>query len=152
MVRLGLTWQSNKYLFGIGEFDVDEIAFLHRETDSGHYKWVASPFVALSIFCVSTFISKICHYIELFFILVQFTLSIHTHLTLHQFQSILYVCVCVCVCVYRKVLPQQANLPQGIPRRLRPRIITTFGTTRVVGRQPNAPVVFTPGEIPPTHF
>ena len=28
----------------------------------------------------------------------------------------------------------------------------SFGTTRVVGRQPNAPAVFTPGEIPGTHF
>jgi hypothetical protein len=41
---------------------------------------------------------------------------------------------------------------QGVPGRLRPRIITTFGTTRVVGRQPNAPAAFTPGEIPSTHF
>ena len=36
--------------------------------------------------------------------------------------------------------------------RLRPRIITAFGTTRVVGRQPNASAAFTPGEIPGTHF
>ena len=35
---------------------------------------------------------------------------------------------------------------------LRPRIISTFGTTRVVGRQPYAPAAFTPGEIPGTHF
>jgi hypothetical protein len=28
----------------------------------------------------------------------------------------------------------------------------TFGTTRVEGRQPNAPAAFTPGEIPGTHF
>jgi hypothetical protein len=28
----------------------------------------------------------------------------------------------------------------------------TFGTTRVVGRQPYAPAAFTPGEIPGTHF
>ena len=27
-----------------------------------------------------------------------------------------------------------------------------FGTTRVVGRQPYAPTVFTPEEIPGTHF
>jgi hypothetical protein len=39
----------------------------------------------------------------------------------------------------------------GVPGRLRPRIISTFGTTRVVGRQPYAPAAFTPGEIP-THF
>jgi hypothetical protein len=40
----------------------------------------------------------------------------------------------------------------GIPGRLRPRIISTFGTERVVGRQPNAPATFTPGEIPGIHF
>ena len=41
--------------------------------------------------------------------------------------------------------------PRG-PGRLRPRIFSTFGTTRVVGRQPNAPAALTPGEIPGTHF
>ena len=40
----------------------------------------------------------------------------------------------------------------GVPGRLRPRIISTFGTTRVVGCQPHAPAAFTPGEIPGTHF
>ena len=40
----------------------------------------------------------------------------------------------------------------GVPGRLRPRIIPTFGTTRVVGRQPYAPATFTPQEIPGTHF
>ena len=40
----------------------------------------------------------------------------------------------------------------GVPGRLRPRIISTFGTTRVVGSQPNAPAAFTPGEIPGIHF
>jgi hypothetical protein len=40
----------------------------------------------------------------------------------------------------------------GVPGRLRPRNFSTFGTTRVVGRQPNAPAAFTPGEIPGTHF
>jgi hypothetical protein len=49
-------------------------------------------------------------------------------------------------------LPQQAEVAQGVPGRLRPRIILTFGTTGVVGRQPCAPAVFTPGEIPGTHF
>ena len=39
-----------------------------------------------------------------------------------------------------------------IPGWLRPRIFVTFGTTRVVGRQPYAPAAFTPGEIPGTHF
>ena len=40
----------------------------------------------------------------------------------------------------------------GVPGRFRPRIISTFGTTRVVGRQPYTPAAFTPGEIPGTHF
>ena len=41
---------------------------------------------------------------------------------------------------------------RGVPGRLRPRIFLTFGTTRVVGRQPYAPAAFTPGEIPGTHI
>jgi hypothetical protein len=40
----------------------------------------------------------------------------------------------------------------GVPGRLRPWIISTFGTTRVVGRQPKAPAAFASGEIPGTHF
>ena len=40
----------------------------------------------------------------------------------------------------------------GVPGRLRPRIFSTFGTTGVAGRQPNAPAAFTPGEITGTHF
>ena len=40
----------------------------------------------------------------------------------------------------------------GVPGRLRPWIISTFGTARVVGRQPNAPAAFTPGEIPGTRL
>ena len=40
----------------------------------------------------------------------------------------------------------------GVPGRLWPRIFSTFGTTRVVVRQPKAPAAFTPGEIPGTHF
>jgi hypothetical protein len=50
------------------------------------------------------------------------------------------------------VIPQQAEVAQGVLGTLRPRIFLTFGTTRVVGRQPYAPVAFTPGEIPGTHF
>jgi hypothetical protein len=38
--------------------------------------------------------------------------------------------------------------PKGIPGRLRPRILLTFGITRVVGRQPHAPAAFTPSGIP----
>ena len=41
---------------------------------------------------------------------------------------------------------------RGVPGRLRPQIFLAFGTTRVVGRQPNAPAAFTLGEIPGTHF
>ena len=48
--------------------------------------------------------------------------------------------------------PRQTEVALGVPGRLRPRIFTTFSTTRVVGRQPNAPAAFTPGEIPGTHF
>ena len=51
-----------------------------------------------------------------------------------------------------KVIPQQAEVTQAAQGRLKPRIFLTFGTTRVVGRQPYAPTAFTPGEIPGTHF
>jgi hypothetical protein len=51
-----------------------------------------------------------------------------------------------------KVIPQQAEVAQGVPGRLRHRIVLTFGTTRVVGRQPYVPAAFTPGETPGTHF
>ena len=51
-----------------------------------------------------------------------------------------------------KGLPQQAEVAQGGQGRLMPRIFLTFGTTRVVGRQPYAPAAFTPGEIPGTYF
>ena len=51
-----------------------------------------------------------------------------------------------------KVIPRQAEAALWVPGRLRPRIISTFGTTRVVSRQPYAPAAFTPGEIPGTHF
>ena len=51
-----------------------------------------------------------------------------------------------------KILPRQAEVAQGVPGRLRPRIFLTFGTTSVEGRQPYAPAAFTPGKIPGTHF
>jgi len=51
-----------------------------------------------------------------------------------------------------KVIPQEAEVAQGVPGRLRPRIFVTFGTTRMVGRQPYAPAASTPGEIPDTNF
>ena len=43
-------------------------------------------------------------------------------------------------------------MAQGILGMLRLRIFLTFGTTRVVGRQPYALAAFTPGEIPGTPF
>ena len=43
-------------------------------------------------------------------------------------------------------------MAQGVPDRLRPRNVSTFGTTSVVGRQPNAPAAFTLEEIPGTYF
>jgi len=51
-----------------------------------------------------------------------------------------------------KVILQQAEVAQGVPGRLRPRIFLMFGTTRLVGRQPYALAAFTPEEIPGTHF
>jgi hypothetical protein len=51
-----------------------------------------------------------------------------------------------------KGLPQQAEVTQGGSASLRSRIFLTFGTTRVVGRQPYTPAAFTSGEIPGTHF
>ena len=51
-----------------------------------------------------------------------------------------------------KGLPQQAEVAQGVPGRLRPRIFLTFGTTRVVGRQPYAPATFTQGETSGIRF
>jgi hypothetical protein len=51
-----------------------------------------------------------------------------------------------------KGIPRQAEVALGVPGKLRPRIFSTFGTTRVVGRQPSAQAAFTPGKIPGTHF
>ena len=51
-----------------------------------------------------------------------------------------------------KGIPRQAEVALGVPGRLKPRIFSAFSTTRVVGRQPNAPAAFTAGEIPGTHF
>ena len=42
-----------------------------------------------------------------------------------------------------KVIPQETEVAQGVPGKLRPRIFLTFGTTRMVGRQPYAPAAFT---------
>ena len=51
-----------------------------------------------------------------------------------------------------KGIPQQVELVLGVPGRLRPRIFSTFGTTRVGDRQPTAPAAFTSGKIPGTRF
>jgi hypothetical protein len=51
-----------------------------------------------------------------------------------------------------KGLPQQDEVAQGVPGRLRPQMFLTFGTTMVVVCQPYAPATVTPGEIPGTHF
>jgi hypothetical protein len=51
-----------------------------------------------------------------------------------------------------KVIPQQAEVAQGVPGRLRPQIFLTFSTTRTAGSQPYASATFTPGEIPGTHL
>ena len=51
-----------------------------------------------------------------------------------------------------KSVPRQAEVDLGVPGRLRPLIISTFCSTRVVGRHPYALAAFTPGEIPGTHF
>jgi hypothetical protein len=56
------------------------------------------------------------------------------------------------VIIKSKGIPRQAEVALGVPGRLRPQIFSTFGTTRVVGRQPYAPAAFSPGEIPGTHF
>ena len=62
------------------------------------------------------------------------------HLTLSILQNIL----CLVLCKGKgKGLTQQAEVAQGIPGKLRPWIFLMFGTTRVVGRQPYAPAVFT---------
>ena len=42
-----------------------------------------------------------------------------------------------------KGLPQQAEVAQGFSGRLRLPIFLTFGTTKVVGRQPYTPAAFT---------
>ena len=67
-----------------------------------------------------------------------------------------YAAIVPCISGYyilckSKGVPRQTVVALGVPGRLRPRIISTFGITRVVGRQPYAPAAFTRGEIPGTH-
>jgi len=59
---------------------------------------------------------------------------------------------CAHIKVKVKVSHNRPEQAQGVPGRLRPRILFTFGTTRVVGRQPYVPAAFTTEEIPGTHF
>jgi hypothetical protein len=54
-------------------------------------------------------------------------------------------CLSKAIKVNIKRIPRQAEVALGVSGRLRPRIFSTFGTTREVGRQPNAPAAFTPG-------
>jgi len=56
------------------------------------------------------------------------------------------------ISVQVKVIPQQAEVAQGVPGRLWARIFLKFDTTRVVGHQPYSPAAFTPEENPGTHF
>ena len=65
-----------------------------------------------------------------------------------------HVFICVRICELQAVqkIRQQPEVAQRVPGRLRPRIFLTFGTARVVGRQPYAQAAFTPGEIPDTNF
>jgi hypothetical protein len=63
---------------------------------------------------------------------------------LHERASVLRYTYIACI-VKGKGLPQQADVAQGVPGRLRPRIFLPLGTTSVVGRQPYAPAAFTPG-------
>jgi hypothetical protein len=65
---------------------------------------------------------------------------------------VIYISKCHKCIKKSKGIPRQAKVTQGVPGRLRPRIFSTFSTTRVVGHQPNIPAAFTPGEITGTHF
>jgi len=51
-----------------------------------------------------------------------------------------------------KGLPQQDEVAQRVPGSLRHQISLTFGTMKLVDRQPYAPAAFTTREIPGTHF
>ena len=73
----------------------------------------------------------------------------HTHNFIHCIIQIYLLCL---IYTKSKGIPRQAEVALGVPGKLRPLIFSTFGNTRVVGRQPNAPAAFTPGEIPGTHF
>ena len=67
-------------------------------------------------------------------------------------QGVTNVTLCTLLPVKSKGVPRQAEVTLGVTGRLKPRIFSTFGSTRVVGCQPYAPAAITPGEIPGTHF
>ena len=83
--------------------------------------------------------------------------SLHVcQIMLHYFaicgtSNISMIC-CFILIIKSKVIPRHVEVALGVPDRLRPWTFSTFGTTRVVGRYPNEPAAFTPGEIPGTHF
>jgi hypothetical protein len=82
------------------------------------------------------------------------------HVAYIAFATFLHILNALCTIIhwvpvsilYGKGLPQQAEVAQGAPGRLRPPIFLTFSTTRMVGHQPYTLAAFTPAEIPGTHF
>jgi len=54
--------------------------------------------------------------------------------------------------VKSKGLPQQTEVAQGVPGRLRPRIFLTFRHYKGGRSSVKTPAAFTPGEIPGTYF
>ena len=84
------------------------------------------------------------------------TYTLEPHLFKLQYNLSSNLCLCLTKSSFPsckgKGLPQQAEVAQGVPGRLKPQIFLTFSTMRVVGHQPYAQATFTPGEIPGTHF
>ena len=87
-------------------------------------------------------------------------LHVHTYICVYVYiytnkgvlrQAEVYIYIYIYIYISKGV-PRQAEVALGVPGRLRSRIISMFGTTRVVDRQPYAPATFTPGKIPSTHF
>ena len=77
------------------------------------------------------------------------------HILLLYYITIYYIIFCyiIFIILYYIILYYKGHhATDRVSGRLRPRIFLTFGTKRVVGRQPNGPAAFTPGEIPGTHF
>ena len=91
---------------------------------------------------INAFYSKMTDIYTLFLPLTQ--IRRHMNQCTNKLKKIIYV--------KSKGKPRQTEVALGVPDRLRSRIFLMFGTTRVVGRQLNAPAAFTPGEIPGSHF